>query len=188
MIKPRTIKQAKTECLAAWAAHPEATHGWCVHHCIEIEELSESIVSRIRYIVKNKAKDEQVTRLDNLRPVLSISIVLTARAHYREAIATAEKAYDKAIAPIAPALKAYNEATAPALKAYNEATATAMKAYNEATATARKAYNEAMARARKAYDEATAMARKAYDEAMAMAHQRDCPNHTWNGRTIFQNR
>ena len=119
----RTVEQAKADCIAAWAAHPEATHGWCVHHEVEMEELTEPIENRIRYIVENKAEEEIVTRLDNLRPVLSKVPILT------------QKAYDEATAP---AWKAYREAIAPAEKAYGKAIAPARKAYGEAIAAAHK--------------------------------------------------
>jgi tetratricopeptide (TPR) repeat protein len=179
----RTIVQATDECRKAWKDNP-SQYGWCIHHEIEFEELSKPIENRIGYILSNKSKHEQVTRLDNMRPVstASLKIVLSARKAYDEAIASASKAYDEAIAP---ASKAYDEAIAPAWKAYNEAKASAWKAYNEADASAWKAYDEAIASASEAYDEAIASARKAYDESIAPAHRADVPNHTWNGKSIF---
>ena len=122
----RTLNQAEKDCRAAWALRPDATHGWCIHHGKEWEELTEPIENRIDYILSYKAKTEQITRLDNMRPVSEASktVVLSAR-----------KAYDEAVAP---AWKAYNEATASARKAYNEATASAGKAYSEAIAPAHK--------------------------------------------------
>ena len=94
----RTIEQAEKDCRAAWAAQPEATQGWCIHHRQEWEELCEPIVNRIAYILSEKPKSEQVTRLDNMRPMSAASavIVAPARKAYREAIATAAKAYDEA--------------------------------------------------------------------------------------------
>ena len=195
----RTIKQAEKECRAAWALHPDATYGWCIHHGKEWEELTEPIENRIDYILSSKAKTEQITRLDNMRPVSKASLrrILSAEKAYHEEVRNrAGKAYDEAIAP---AEKAYDEAIAPARKAYEEAIATAWKAYNEARATAEKAYDEAIApahkaykeyseavdTARKAYDEARATAGKAYDEAITSAHKTDVPNHTWNGKDIF---
>ena len=138
MIEPRTVKQAETECRIAWEAHPEAEYGWCIHHDTEIERLMEPIENRIDYILKYKPEKERITRLDNLRPVLSIEVI--------------------------SARKAYEEATAPAGKVYEEATAPA----------------------RKAYEEATAPAWKVFEEAIAPAHRQDVPNHTWNGKSIFQ--
>jgi hypothetical protein len=95
----RTIEQAEIDCRAAWAAQPEATRGWCIHHEQELEALSERIANRISYILADKPKSEQVTRLDNMRPMsaASAAIVATARKAYDEAIATARKAYDEAI-------------------------------------------------------------------------------------------
>ena len=131
----RTIESAKKDCYAAWAAQPNATHGWCIHHEIEFEPLIEPIANRIEFILSSKSCGEQVCRLDNMRPVspASLAVVLPARKAHEEATATAWKAHEEAKAT---AWKAYEEATAPALKAYEEATATAWKAYEEATATA----------------------------------------------------
>ena len=181
----RTIEQAEKDCRAAWAAQPEATQGWCIHHRQEWEALSEPIVNRIAYILSEKPKREQVTRLDNMRPMSAASavIVAPARKAYDEAKAAAWKAYTKAKAT---AWKAYREAFATAWKAYNEAKAAAWKAYNEAFATAEKAYTKAMAAAVNAHDEAIAPAWKAFDEAKAAAHRADVPTHTWNGKSIFK--
>ena len=159
----RTIESAKKDCYAAWAAQPNATHGWCIHHEIEFEPLTEPIANRIEFILSSKSRGEQVCRLDNMRPVSSASLVV-----------------------VLPAWKAHEEAKATARKAYEEATAPAWKAYVEAKATAWKAYEEATATALKAYEEATATAWKAYEEATATAHRQDVPNHTWNGKSIFK--
>ena len=122
----RTLNQAEKDCRAAWALRPDATHGWCIHHGREWEKLTETIENRIDYILSYKAKTEQITRLDNMRPVSEAS---------KTVFLSARKAYDEAVAP---AWKAYNEATASARKAYNEATASAGKAYSEAIAPAHK--------------------------------------------------
>ena len=182
MIEPRTVKQAETECRTAWEAHPEAIHGWCVHHDTEMEALSEPIVNRIRYIVENKDEDERVVRLDNLRPVLSIKAVAAWKA-YEKAIATAQKAYEEVIDPV---WEAYDEARTTAREAYEKAKAPAWKAYEKATAPAWKAYEKAWITARKVYEEAIALAWEAYEKAIAPAHKHDVPNHTWNGKSIFQ--
>ena len=134
----RTIEQAEKDCRAAWAAQPEATQGWCIHHRQEWEELSEPIVNRIAYILSEKSKREQVTRLDNMRPMSAASVAI-----------------------VAPARKAYDEAKAAAWKAYNEAFATAEKAYTKAMAAAVNAHDEAIAPAWKAFDEAKAAAHRA---------------------------
>ena len=119
----RTIEQAEKECRAAWIKNP-STWGWCVHHDIEIEELIEPIEKRIVYILENKPKDEIIVRLDNLRPVLFLSV---------ETITQAQKACDEAIAP---EWKAQDEAIARAWKAQDEAIARARKARDEAIAPA----------------------------------------------------
>ena len=169
----RTLNQAEKDCRAAWALRPDATHGWCIHHGREWEKLTEPIENRIDYILSYKAKTEQITRLDNMRPVSEASktVVLSARKAHEEAVATAWKAYDEAVAP--------------AWKAYEGAVATAWKAYEGAVATAGKAYDKAVAPAWKAYEGAVATAGKAYDEVVAPAHKNDVPNHTWNGTDIF---
>ena len=122
----RTLNQAEKDCRAAWALRPDATHGWCIHHGREWEKLTEPIENRIDYILSYKAKTEQITRLDNMRPVSEAS---------KTVVLSAWKAHDEAIAP---AWKAYNEAIAPAWKAHDEAIASARKAYNEAIASAHK--------------------------------------------------
>ena len=111
----RTLNQAEKDCRAAWALRPDATHGWCIHHGREWEKLTEPIENRIDYILSYKAKTEQITRLDNMRPVSEASktVVLSAWKAYDKAIATAEKAYNKATAT---ARKAYNEAITSAHK------------------------------------------------------------------------
>jgi hypothetical protein len=157
----RTIVQATDECQKAWKDNP-SQYGWCIHHEIEFEELREPIENRIGYILSNKPKHEQITRLDNMRPVSTASLKI-----------------------IEPARKAYDEAVVPAWKVYYEAIAPARKAYDEAVVSASEAYDEAIAPARKAYDEAVVSARKAYDEAITSAHRADVPNHTWNGKSIF---
>jgi hypothetical protein len=162
MTETRTLYQAEAECRAAWAAQPNATHGWCIHHEQEWEELTEPIENRIAYVLSAKASHELITRLDNMRPMSP-----------------------GALRQVRTADKAYREATAPAWKAYREATATAGKAYREATATAGKAYREAVATAEKAYNEATAPARKVYRKATAAAHAKDVPRNTWTGESIF---
>ncbi len=86
----RTIEQAEKDCYAAWAAQPDATHGWCVHHEREWEELTGPIANRIQYIIASKSRGEQVCRLDNMRPVSAASLAV---------IASAKKAYDEAVAP-----------------------------------------------------------------------------------------
>jgi len=112
----RTIKQAEKDCRAAWAAQPEATRGWCIHHGQEWEALSEPIANRIAYILSEKPKSEQVIRLDNMRPMSAASAAI-----------------------VATAWKAYDEATETASKVCKEAMETASKVYREAMEMAHRA-------------------------------------------------
>ena len=67
-MKPE-IKKAADRCRAAFAVYPNATHAWCCHHEIFYEELIEPAENRIQFILKNKIESEQITRLNNFRPV-----------------------------------------------------------------------------------------------------------------------
>ena len=89
----RTVKQAEKDCYAAWAEQPKATHGWCIHHEVEFEELTEPVANRIRFIISSKSRSEQVSRLDNMRPLseASLEIVLPASKAYDEAVAAAHR-------------------------------------------------------------------------------------------------
>ena len=88
----RTIEQAERECREAWERNP-SDYGWCIHHEIEMERLTEPIGNRISFIINNKVPEEIIARLDNLRPVLS-----------RRAIA-AEKAYQEGHGPGSESLR-----------------------------------------------------------------------------------
>src|SRR3972149_2232927 len=117
-----SIKQAEKECRAAWEAHPDATWAWCLHHEVMLELLIEPYEARIAYILKYKPKDEQATRLNNFRPVLSklpAKIIKQGKAYYKaweardkawEAHVEAWEARDKAGEAYKEALEAYREA------------------------------------------------------------------------------
>jgi hypothetical protein len=135
----RTIDQAQKDCCAAWDAQPGATHGWNVHHEIEWEKLTEPIAKRIEYILSSKPKNEQVCRLDNLRPISapSLAIVFLAGKTYAKALdPSAQRIYYKAAAAVG---EAGDKATAEAWKTYYQAAITARKAYDEAAAPAHRA-------------------------------------------------
>ena len=177
----RTIEQAERECREAWLKTP-SDYGWCIHHKIEMERLTEPIGNRISFIINNKVPEEIIARLDNLRPVMSGRAIAAEKA-YQEAIAPARKAYQEATVLV---WKARQEATVLVWKAYEEAIAPAWKACQEAIALAWKAYNEATVLAEKAFQGATvAPAWKAFQEIIALAHAEDVPGHTWNGKSIF---
>ena len=158
-----SIKQAEKECRAAWEAHPDAIWAWCLHHEIWLETLIEPYQARITYILKHKPKGEQVTRLNNFRPVLSklpaeIIKALYARDKAREACIEIWVVYDKARV-------AYDKA--------REAHVEAWDAYIEAG----KAYDKAW----DAYREAIL----ANTTKLKALHTKDVPHHTWNGKSIF---
>ena len=158
-----SIKQAAKECRAAWEAHPEAKWAWCLHHELRLEPLIEPYQARIAYILKYKPKHEQVTRLNNFRPVVS---KLPAKIiKLGEAYVEAWEAYDKA-------WEAHVEAW--------EARDKAWVAYDKT--------GDAYIEAGKAYDKAW----DAYMEAilanttkLQALHIKDVPQHTWNGDSIF---
>src|SRR3989304_10371216 len=110
-----SIKQAAKECRAAWEAHPDATWAWCLHHGVMLELLIEPYQARIAYILKRKPKHEQVTRLNNFRPVVSKLPIKVIKAG--EALGKARKAYNKALEAYVEATEAYNKAR----KAYDKA-------------------------------------------------------------------
>jgi len=110
-----SIKQAEKECRAAWEAHPDATWAWCLHHELRLEPLIEPYQARIAYILKRKPKHEQVTRLNNFRPVVSKLPIKVIKAG--EALGKARKAYNKALEAYVEATEAYNKAR----KAYDKA-------------------------------------------------------------------
>ena len=71
--------------------------------------------ARIAYILKHKPKDEQTTRLNNFRPVVSKLPIKVIKAG--EALGKARKAYNKALEAYVEATEAYNKAR----KAYDKA-------------------------------------------------------------------
>src|ERR1017187_6276709 len=68
MTQEQEIQQELAACRAAWAAQPDAKFGWCIHHKIELELLTETIENRINYILTDKPKREQALRFLNMRP------------------------------------------------------------------------------------------------------------------------
>src|SRR3972149_6502955 len=105
----KSITKALAECRQAWEAHPDATWAWCLHHGVMLELLLEPYQARIAYILKYKPKHEQVTRLNNFRPVASKLPIKVIKAW--EALGKARKAYYKAEEAYDKALEAYVEAT-----------------------------------------------------------------------------
>ena len=67
--KALAIRNAAARCRKAFSLHQQATHAWCCHHEIFYEPLKEPAENRIKFILENKTESEQVTRLNNFRPV-----------------------------------------------------------------------------------------------------------------------
>jgi len=157
-IKLKSIEEELIDCRAAFAAHPEAKFGWCIHHEVLFEQIDKEygVEGRIACIMNGKAEGERAIRLRNFRPVrVEIPRELT------EAWADCNKAR-----------AAYNKANA----AYNEARA----AYVEAATACNKAcaaYNKARAACNKAV--------AACEPELKKLHDQDWPDNTWNGESIF---
>ena len=129
---------------------------WHIHHDTLLEPLTEPLKNRIDYIKENKPKEEIALRLKLLKPV---------KGKLSKELVEAGKKCDEAG-------KKYNEAR----KKYDEAGKKcdeAGKKYNEE----RKKYDEE----RKKYDEAG----KKYEPQLEALHKKECPNCTWDGKTIF---
>lgn len=156
-----------------WHVHHDILMGWCFDY-----------YKRVNFIKKNKPGNEQEIRLKLFKPVkgklpnklLKAGVAYSkARTAYDEAIAAYDEAwiaYSKAVAAYYKPFFEYDEAWA----AYDEAGVAyskAMAADNETRA----AYNEARA----AYDEAWAANYKQIEDL----HKKECPNCTWDGKTIF---
>ena len=132
-IKLKSIEEELIDCRAAFAAHPEAKFGWCIHHEVLFEQIDKEygVEGRIACIMNGKAEGERAIRLRNFRPVrVEIPRELTeawadcnkARADCNKARAAYYKAwtaYDKMSAACREAWTALDKATA----AYDEATA-----------------------------------------------------------------
>jgi hypothetical protein len=117
MVQDEEIQKELKACREAWAAHPEATMGWCIHHEIEIEALEEPIKNRISFISTNKAPREQALRFRNMRPVISAlpPTINKARAEWDKARAELDKArveWDKARAELDKARVEWDKARA----------------------------------------------------------------------------
>src|SRR3972149_4960108 len=166
----KSLTKALAECRQAWEAHPDATWAWCLHHGVMLELLIEPYQARIAYILKRKPKHEQVTRLNNFRPVVSklpAKIIKLGEAHEkaRKAHVAAYEVHDKA------------------WEAYDKAREAHVEAW-EASDKARKACREALGASDKAR-EACREAILANTTKLQALHTKDVPHHTWNGRSIF---
>ena len=110
-----SLTKALADCRQAWEAHPDATLAWCLHHELRLEPLIEPYQARIAYILKYKPEEEQTTRLNNFRPVVSklpAKIIKLGEAYVEawEARDKAWVAYDKTGDAYIEAGKAHDKA------------------------------------------------------------------------------
>lgn len=135
---------------------------WHVHHGTLIELLTVSVVERVDYIIREKAREESpasiALRLNRLGPV---------RGALPTELVVAWKAYDDARKAYADAWKAYTDAWG-AYAVY------ARKTYYDA----REAYDAAGT----ACDDAVAQ----HMPAIEALHAAECPDCPWSGNTLFR--
>ena len=120
----KSIEEELKDCRAAFAAHPKAKFGWCIHHEVLFEQINKEsgVEGRIACIMKDKLEGERAIRLRNFRPVrveIPRALIKAATAYYKACAAEdkASAAYDEARAACREAWTALDKATA----AYNEA-------------------------------------------------------------------
>ena len=213
-MKPiKSIEEELADCRQAFAEHPDAKTVWCCHHEVLVEELTDPFEARISYILSDKPEEERAVRFRNFRPVKDeVTIAKTmedveatkaqawkdyniAKAQARKDVeATKAQALEVFEAAIAQPREVYDAATAKAREVYDAATAQAREDYHTATAKAKEDYKTALAKAGKEYDAASAEAWEVYKTAYKLAEKpsvdllnQEWPDHTWNGKSIFNN-
>ena len=180
------IQKALADCRAAWAAHPEATWGWCVHHGDEVEPLMKPISERIGFILRHKASKELACRLDNLRPVVS---------PLPEALVEAYDKCVKALESVRIEQMKYEEKWQACNDAYDKALADGL-GFEAACIAHSQAYeanhlkvldNHLVSAARELKSLASEYQQilESNTEVLRALHRADVPNHTWNGTSIF---
>ncbi len=150
---------------------------WHVHHD-QLLEYCYGYGERVRYIKKNKPKDERELRLRLFQLVKGKLPVAVIKA--QTACDKAQIAYDKARTAYDKAWTAYDKART----AYDKAWTAYDKAWT-ACDKAQIAYDKAQI----AYDKA----QTAYDKALQnnvvaieKLHRKECPDCPWDGKTIFR--
>ena len=129
---------------------------WHVHHNVLIEPLTEPIENRIKYFKKFKPKSEIELRLKLLKVV---------KGKLPKEFVEAWQEYNEARQKDVEAWQKYDEA----LQKYYEA----RQKYDEIWQEYDKAWQK--------YDEAY----KKYESQILALHKKECPNCSWNGKTIF---
>ena len=164
---------------------------WHVHHNILIELLTEPIENRIKYIKKFKPKNEIELRLKLLKVV---------KGELPKEFVEAWQEYNEARQKDVEAWQKYNEAWQKYYEARQKYDETWQKddetwqEYDEAF----QKYDEALQKyyeARQKYDEIWqeyykvwhkyVEVYKKYEPQIFALHKKECPNCSWNGKTIF---
>lgn len=165
---------------------------WHVHHDILLEPLTGSLAHRAAYIQASKAASEVDTRLRLLKPVAgTVPGALVRRSRplleAEKAVVDTRKAYSEALA-------IFNESNASCdqirsahyqgsktVADYHEALRLRAEAW-QTSEEARRAYSKASGE----YAEAAATyARACNARSVLRLHEEECPNCTWDGKTIF---
>jgi ATP-dependent Lhr-like helicase len=165
-----TIEQELALCRAAFAGVEVGALAWCIHHDQLIELLTQPVEDRIRCILEDKPEHERACRLHNLRPVRGEVPAELSKASAELSKASAE--WSKASAELSKASAELSKASAELSKAYAE--------WSKASAELSKASAELS----KAYAEWS----KAYADnlpALTALHAAECPDSTWDGKSIF---
>ena len=176
----KILETALRRCRAAWAKFPEAKWAWCCHHAILSEQLTEPASNRIEYILRDKAASEQVTRLNNFRPVQDESKIATLYADYESKRATLYADYAYKIATL---YADYESKRAPLLADYASKLDPLHADYASKIATLYADY--ASKRAPLYADYESKRATLQMQKPMLKLYRHDVPLGTWNGLSIF---
>ena len=170
------LETALSACRAAFAEVPEATHAWCCHHEVLVEQLIEKPEVRIQFILHHKAPEEQVTRLNNFRPVRDMALyddcVAKRKALDDDYVATFDALTDDYVAK----RKALTDDYDTKLDALDDDYDTKLDALDDDCVAKRKALNDDYDTKREAL----------HDDYVALYDQ-EVPLGTWNGKSIFGN-
>lgn len=175
------VEDALADCRAAWAAHPEARFGWCLHHALRLEPVAYPIEKRIKYVLIHKSSQDLVCRLNNMRPVLS--------ALPESVVASYEK-YEKALHQFRASKNVFCKA-----KITVEAAGEGLEEEDACSARTKAYFAENVAELDgkmwndhdvciDAKLEFMQMC-KSEAQGLNLLHRVDVPHHTWNGKNIF---
>ena len=185
------LETALSACRAAFAEVPEATHAWCCHHEVLSERLTEKPEVRIQFILRHKAPEEQVTRLNNFRPVRDMA---TFKPLHDDYWAKCKPLYDDYVAKCKPLYDDYDTkrkalyddywAKRKALYADYD---TKRKALDDDYLAKCEALDDDYDTKRKALDDDYLAKLDALDDDCVALYDQEVPLGTWNGKSIFGN-